>query len=109
MHRYLALTPICLFCAYGTLAQAKPAKKPAPAAPANNDAAEAASAAKKAAEEAFVQKHYTALKAGLPNLRESDVRGLSKEDLKKLYIKSYEATGMHLIEARQKADSLDLN
>jgi len=93
---------------FGPVVKANPTNSATAAATAKKAAAEEA-AAKKAAEDAFVQKHYSALKANLPKLRESDVRGISKEDLKGLYIKAYEASGMHMMEARQKAETVDLN
>gem|GEM_PF-3685243 len=109
MHRHLLTCLACLMVTFGPVVQAKPTNSATAAATAKKAAAEEAAAAKKAAEDAFVQKHYSALKANLPNLRESDVRGISKEDLKELYIKAYEASGMHMMEARQKAETVDLN
>ena len=69
----------------------------------------AAQDAKKATDDAWVQKHFTALKANLPNIKVSDLKGMSKTDLRQLYIRTFESQGMHMMEARQKADSIDLN
>ena len=107
MNRRIFLPALCLFLSTGTIVHAVPnsnaaAKKAAAA-------AAAAAAARKAAEDAFVQKHLAALKPNLPNLTESELHGISKSDLQALYAKSYEASGMHMMEARQKAASVDLN
>jgi hypothetical protein len=80
--------------------------------PPTNKAAAAAAAAladKRAADEAYVQKHLSALKQYLPNIKDTDIRGTSKTDLRAIYVKAYEASGMHMLEARQKAAAVDFN
>ena len=76
---------------------------------ADDAAKKAAQEAKKASDDAWVQKHFTALKANLPNIKVSDLEGISKTDLRQLYLRAFESQGMHMMEARQKADSIDLN
>ncbi len=72
----------------------------------------AAAAAARAKADADAQKkaedNYNSLHPYLPNVTVSELKGMSSTDLRALYQKSYEAQGMKMMEAKEKAAALSL-
>lgn len=78
----------------------------------NNAAAKAraAAAAARAKADADAQKkaqdNYNSLHPYLPNVTLAELKGISDADLRNLYQRSYEAQGMKMHEAKEKASSM---
>lgn len=101
---YIALIAFVFAAAVPAYSQARPRR--------NNQAARqrAAAAAARAKADAEAQKktqdNYNALHPYLPNLTLGELKGISAADLRNLYQKSFEAQGMKMGEAKEKAASM---
>ena len=102
--QFIALISFLIATAAPAFAQSRPRG--------NNQAAKqrAAAAAARAKADADAQKkaqdNYNALHPYLPNLTLGELKGISAADLRNLYQKSFEAQGMKMGEAKEKAASM---